>query len=136
MFDDLDPALALLSGRLLLRRPRLEDAPAVARLANDRKIAENTATIPHPYGLADAEAFVLKARGERKGVPFAVFRQEDGVLVGAGGVSSREREDAPEIGYWIGAPTAATAMPPRSCAPWSTSCSRNSSPSASRRAAG
>ena len=33
----------------------LEDAKALAALANDRRIAENTARIPHPYTLADAE---------------------------------------------------------------------------------
>ncbi len=36
--------------RLVLRAARLEDAKAVAALANDRRIAENTARIPHPYG--------------------------------------------------------------------------------------
>ena len=35
--------------RLVLRAPRLGDAKAVAVLANDRRIAENTARIPHPY---------------------------------------------------------------------------------------
>jgi RimJ/RimL family protein N-acetyltransferase len=37
--------------RLILRAPRLEDAPSIAALANNRKIAEMTASIPHPYGL-------------------------------------------------------------------------------------
>ncbi|MBV8825995.1 MAG: GNAT family N-acetyltransferase, partial [Hyphomicrobiales bacterium] len=32
--------------RLTLRAPRLEDGKAVAQLANDRRIAENTARIP------------------------------------------------------------------------------------------
>ena len=41
--------------RLVLRAPRLEDAKAIAALANDRRIAENTARIPHPYRMADAE---------------------------------------------------------------------------------
>ena len=44
--------------RLALRAPRLEDAKAIARLANDRRIAENTTRIPHPYRIADAEAFI------------------------------------------------------------------------------
>ena len=44
--------------RLTLRAARLEDAKAVAALANDRRIAENTARIPHPYKLADAEQFI------------------------------------------------------------------------------
>jgi RimJ/RimL family protein N-acetyltransferase len=47
--------------RLVLRAPRLGDAKAVALLANDRRIAENTARIPHPYRLADAEDFIATA---------------------------------------------------------------------------
>ena len=53
--------------RLALRAPRLEDAKTVAALANDRRIAENTARIPHPYKVSDAEKFIggaNKADGE------------------------------------------------------------------------
>ena len=35
--------------RLVLRAPRLGDAKVVKTLANDRRIAENTARIPHPF---------------------------------------------------------------------------------------
>ena len=37
--------------RLTLRAPRPEDVKAIALLANDRRIAENTARLPHPYGV-------------------------------------------------------------------------------------
>ena len=53
--------------RLCLRAPRLGDAKTVATLANDRRIAENTARIPHPYKMSDAEGFIAganKAGGE------------------------------------------------------------------------
>ncbi len=40
--------------RLALRAPTLADAKTVAMLADDRRIAENTARIPHPYRVADA----------------------------------------------------------------------------------
>jgi RimJ/RimL family protein N-acetyltransferase len=33
--------------RLMLRRPTLADVKAIARLANDRRIAENTRRLPH-----------------------------------------------------------------------------------------
>ena len=49
------------TARLVLRAPRLGDVKTVAVLANDRRIAENTARIPHPYRLADAEDFVSTA---------------------------------------------------------------------------
>ena len=43
--------------RLMLRRPTLADVKAIARLANDRRIAEMTRRLPHPY-LEDACDFV------------------------------------------------------------------------------
>jgi len=47
--------------RLILRAPRLGDVKAIAALANDRRIAENTARIPHPYKAKDAEDFISGA---------------------------------------------------------------------------
>ena len=50
------PVLA--TERLVLRAPCAVDVSAIAVLANDRRIAANTARIPHPYGVSDAEQFV------------------------------------------------------------------------------
>jgi hypothetical protein len=44
--------------RLKLRAPRRDDVKAIVRLANDRRVAENTARVPHPYTADDAEQFV------------------------------------------------------------------------------
>src|SRR5881394_1862849 len=44
--------------RLCLRAPRLEDAKQIAALVNDRRIAENTIRIPHPYAVADAREWI------------------------------------------------------------------------------
>ena len=52
------PAPVLATARLQLRPLQSEDASTIATLANDRRIAENTARIPHPYTLADAEGFL------------------------------------------------------------------------------
>ena len=41
--------------RLTLRRPTLADVKAIARLANDRRIAENTRRLPHPYSQDHAD---------------------------------------------------------------------------------
>jgi RimJ/RimL family protein N-acetyltransferase len=92
--------------RLVLRAPRLEDAKAVAALANDRRIAENTARIPHPYKLSDAETFIgdaNKAGGEAVFLITARDGTNNGTIIGACGVSLLER-DAPELGYWLGVP--------------------------------
>ena len=52
--------------RLTLRAPRHEDVKAIAVLANDRRIAENTTRIPHPYRVADAEHFVADRQPARR----------------------------------------------------------------------
>ena len=85
--------------RLALRAPRLEDAKTVAALANDRRIAENTARIPHPYKVKDAEDFIggaNKAGGE------AVFliTLRDKTVIGACGLVPQDQ--ATELGYWLG----------------------------------
>jgi RimJ/RimL family protein N-acetyltransferase len=86
--------------RLTLRAPRLEDGKAVAQLANDRRIAENTARIPHPYSLADAEKFIASVNRVDGEVAFLITREK--IVLGAVGIQMPEREP-PEIGYWLGA---------------------------------
>ena len=46
----------LRTARLILRAPQPEDAKAIAALANDIRIAQNTTRIPYPYTLADARS--------------------------------------------------------------------------------
>ena len=88
--------------RLVLRAPRFEDARRVAALINDRRIAENTARIPHPYSLADAFAFLAQANRD-PGAPSFLVTLADGTLVGGGGIHVVSGRD-PEPGYWIGVP--------------------------------
>jgi RimJ/RimL family protein N-acetyltransferase len=86
--------------RLVLRAPRFEDAKTIATLVNDRRIAENTLRIPHPYGIADAEHFITGANATRAETVYLITKRGDTVL-GACGVVE-EGEEAPEIGYWLG----------------------------------
>jgi RimJ/RimL family protein N-acetyltransferase len=88
--------------RLVLRAPRLGDAKAIATLAGDRCIAENTARIPHPYRLADAEDFITSVNRADSETAF-VITLADGTLVGGCGIVLVEGE-AGELGYWLGVP--------------------------------
>ena len=88
--------------RLVLRAPRLGDVKAVAALANDRRIAENTSRLPHPYRLADAETFIASVNKVAGEASF-VITTYDGDLIGCCGIGSL-REDEPEVGYWLGVP--------------------------------
>ena len=85
--------------RLTLRRPTLADVKAIARLANDRRIAENTRRLPHPYSRDHAIEFIRATANDR---PEAVFLIENNfVPIGMVGIDWRE-PDAPELGYWLG----------------------------------
>ncbi len=84
--------------RLCLRAPRGEDAAAIARLANDSRIAVNTARLPYPYRIEDAEEFIAAANRKQAEASFAITLER--TLIGVCGVDPRE--DGPEIGYWLG----------------------------------
>jgi RimJ/RimL family protein N-acetyltransferase len=85
--------------RLTLRRPTLADVKAIARLADDRRIAENTRRLPHPYAQDDAIEFVRTAANENRGTVFLI--ESDFAPIGVVGVDWRE-PDSPELGYWLG----------------------------------
>ena len=88
------------TARLRLRAPRRGDVKAIARFAGDRRVAENTARIPHPYSLEDAEQFIASVNRQDGEATFVVTL--DGEAIGFGSVEPRE--GGPEIGYWLGVP--------------------------------
>jgi RimJ/RimL family protein N-acetyltransferase len=85
--------------RLVLRAPRHEDASAIALIANDRRIAENTARVPHPYGPADAERFISAANTD--GTTSFLMTLADETVLGVCGITHGDRP-GPELGYWLG----------------------------------
>jgi RimJ/RimL family protein N-acetyltransferase len=96
--DDDVPVLA--TARLVLRAPRRSDIKAIATLANDLRVAANTARIPHPYAIEDAEQFITSVNKREGEACFAVTL--DGAPIGVCSVDLRE--DGPEMGYWLGVP--------------------------------
>lgn len=86
--------------RLVLRAPRHGDSKAIVRLADDRRVAENTTRLPHPYGMEDAERFVATVNRHQGEATFVLT--VGGTLIGVCGVERRETDA--EIGYWLGAP--------------------------------
>ena len=94
--DEMLPVLA--TARLVLRAPRRSDVNAIATLVNDRRIAANTARIPHPYAIEDAEQFIAAVNKREGEACFAITL--DGMPIGICSVDLRE--DGPELGYWLG----------------------------------
>jgi RimJ/RimL family protein N-acetyltransferase len=111
------------TARLVLRAARLDDAKQVAALVNDRRIAENTARIPHPYSVDDATEWIRAALSQSATSYVITIAGE---VIGACGLdmtpsrpslspalpsavrgegSGRDAgEGRAELGYWIGAP--------------------------------
>jgi len=84
--------------RLVLRRPTLADVNAIAHLADDRRIAENT-RLPHPYSKDHAVDFVRRVSGKSRESVFLI--EHDRTPIGMVGADWRE-SDTPELGYWLG----------------------------------
>jgi RimJ/RimL family protein N-acetyltransferase len=87
----------LSTARLTLRKPKLTDAAAVARLADDRRVAENTRRLPHPYRTEDAIQFI----GSPGNTDTVFLIERERQPIGMVGIDWR-RPDAPELGYWLG----------------------------------
>jgi RimJ/RimL family protein N-acetyltransferase len=102
--------------RLLLRPGFPEDAPALAAAIADKAIVRNLATVPWPYRMRDAEAFLASPRDPI--LPsFLVFERTDGApqLVGSCGLGRRP-SGAVEMGYWIARPFWGRGFATEACA--------------------
>ena len=94
----------LTTERLILRPFELEDAPDVTRLVNDRRIADTTINIPHPYEESIALAWIgthaeVAERGD--GLTLAVTERQSQAIVGAVGLSISRAHRRGELGYWV-----------------------------------
>ena len=85
--------------RLTLRRPTLADVKAIAHLANDRRIAENTRRLPHPYSQDHAAEFVRATADDNNETVFLI--EQNHLPLGMVGID-RSTPDAAELGYWLG----------------------------------
>lgn len=89
--------------RLLLRPPWPEDARALAAALADREIAANLMQAPHPYTLADAQAFIARCAAAEPGPRFVILtREAEGTAVaGTIGLDRNDDSGAWELGYWV-----------------------------------
>ena len=92
-------ACVLETERLTLRRPTLADVKAITHLANDRRIAENTRRLPHPYLQDHAVDFVRGIANQPRETVFLI--ESNYTPIGMVGIDWRQPE-RPELGYWLG----------------------------------
>lgn len=92
-------SVVLETARLRLRKPTLADVKAIAVMANDRRVAENTRRLPYPYTQAHAEAFIqAQAKGDE--TVFLIELKRDRTALGLCGLAGPA--SSPELGYWLG----------------------------------
>lgn len=85
--------------RLVLRRHRANDAPAIARLIADWDVIKWLVSPPYPYTLAHAEEYTSDGT-ERES--YAIT--QDGCYLGNVGLRANEDGVLHDLGYWLGVP--------------------------------
>jgi [ribosomal protein S5]-alanine N-acetyltransferase len=93
----------LKGARCVVRAFQMADAPSVAACANDRRIwLQLRDLFPHPYTLADAEAYMARVGAINPPLSLAIVVEGRAV----GGVGLMPMTDvnraSAEIGYWLG----------------------------------
>ncbi len=90
--------------QFILRPFRRSDAKSVAAQINDKEIARNMLSIPHPYTINDARSWIQRCQNaarhkNRTWINFAI--EINGKAVGGASIF-RIHDHKAEIGYWLG----------------------------------
>ena len=92
-------------GEWRLRSYRSDDAPALAKYANNRNVSRNLRDrFPYPYRIEDAENFIQHANGQDPETIFAIASDTEAI----GGIGLELYDDvhrrSAQVGYWLGEP--------------------------------
>ncbi len=89
--------------RLVLRQPRMDDAPRIARFLNNFRVAGNLSRVPYPYFEADAVGWLDAWRPDKppSETGFSLELPDEGLI---GHCGFHRDETGPVIGYWLGEP--------------------------------
>ncbi len=91
--------------RLFLRPPLPTDAAAIETHVSDRRVAEMTSVIPHPYPAGGALEWIglaTTAWQAKSSQSFVICLRDSGEVIGV--ISIIDDPDDVELGYWIGVP--------------------------------
>ena len=92
----------LVTERLVMRPPHVDDIAEMAELANNRRVADMLSRMPHPYGKAEARDFIERTAKRGSGCAYALALADSGAFVGGAGLDFRPH--GLELGYWVGEP--------------------------------
>ena len=97
--------MKILFSDYMIRSWEMDDAPAIVKYANNKKIWRNLRdAFPHPYTLSDAEDFLVKVKAHDPECVFAISNKSEAI----GGIGMVIGEDvhrySAELGYWLAEP--------------------------------
>jgi RimJ/RimL family protein N-acetyltransferase len=92
-------------GKYIIRDWQMEDAPSIAKYADNRKIWMNLRDVfPHPYRLRDAEIFLSRVINANPRTVFAIATEAEAIgSIGLMPGNDVHRFTA-EMGYWLAEP--------------------------------
>lgn len=91
--------------RLILRPFEMTDAKRVQELAGDKRIAETTLHIPHPYEDGIAESWIASHKDNFSNgttITYAIVKKDTEELVGTISLMVNKIHKKAEVGYWVG----------------------------------
>ncbi|ADZ72562.1 GNAT family N-acetyltransferase [Polymorphum gilvum] len=93
------------TARIRLDQPRTDDLADIVFLANNRKIAANLATMPHPFSGDDARRLVQRGQATSADAAlYAIRLKSTGRFIGVAKYGSTEPGGPVHVGYWLGEP--------------------------------
>ena len=95
------------TNKLLLRKLSFDDIPKIIEYAGNRKVAETTLNIPHPYKENDAIFWINSANKgfeSRTQYTFGIRIKNGDKFIGGIGLKVNNRFQRAELGYWIAEP--------------------------------
>jgi RimJ/RimL family protein N-acetyltransferase len=93
------------SKKFILRPIRKSDAPEIARLANDKTVYKNTAVLPYPYTIKDANWWIadtIKNYRKKKIEKYAFAIDIAGKFAGVVALEKIVPGHKATLGYWLG----------------------------------
>lgn len=97
------PLPTLLTGELLLRPLRPDDADTVARLTAESGLRDKSDWVPATHDDAAAAAWIREQSGDSRAA-WAITHEERGILYGVVGLFFDAERDSAELRLWVGVP--------------------------------
>ncbi len=97
----------LITPRLILREPEMDDAPVIYELMQDSAISANMPAMPSPFSIGAAQGFIEQAHQaliDETGFQFAIVLKPENCVIGAIGLDLNDVLQEAKLHFWLGHP--------------------------------